>query len=440
MKVKATTTTSVKMDRTKMFGFKRREWPNNDNIMKLKLSNNKNGAQFNEELRVLTGTEHPELFLLWLQAYRRRILGCNRLDDAGKLDVLVRLMDEQALSAVNEALTDCTGTTNTVSFIPIPKQNTYVFKKLPIRLKLAGFTTDEWTKYIQPSGQIQSSGEYESDKIEECIHALKILYYGTDVAGLNCYKDLLRQMRSTKVDFGNGIKKWSERIAEYQAYCPEMLWEAGEKRGETLDPYSETMLRDILNEALQPAHRQKLIQIDWNIHEETYKESLTKLDSVEAEIIQASKLQKQMESIQMSVEKLGTSKKTTRQGGGSTKKSGGGDRVLCKTCKKTHAGVCRFAKKDGDYTSSNKRSWSSSKPRKEQIKMMKSLIAQETDSEEEETAPWMKGTSEMERVFVIASAQGDQGTSDDDISIDSESARTYKRRYKRHRKKLRLSK
>ena len=129
-----------------------------------------------------------------------------------------------------------------------------------------------------------------------------------------------------------------------------MLWEAGEKRGETLDPNSETMLRDILNQALQPAHQQKLIQIDWNIHEETYKESLTKLDSVEAEIIQASKLQKQMESIQQSVEKLGTSKKTTRQGGGNTKKSGGGDRVLCKTCKKTHAGVCRFAKKDGDYT------------------------------------------------------------------------------------------
>ena len=78
-------------------------------------------------------------------------------------------------------------------------------------------------------------------------------------------------MRSTNVDFTNGIKKWSERIAQYQAYCPEMLWEAGEKRGETLDPYSETMLRDILNEALQPAHRQKLIQIDWNIYEETYK-------------------------------------------------------------------------------------------------------------------------------------------------------------------------
>ena len=104
-----------------------------------------------------------------------------------------------------------------------------------------------------------------------------------------------------------------------------------------------------------------------------------------------------------------------------------------------HAGVCRFAKKDGDTTSSNKRSWSN-KPRKEQIKLMRSLIQEETDSETEETAPWMKGTSEMERVFVIASAQGDQGTSDDDLSIDSESAKTYKRRYKRHRKKLRLSK
>ena len=139
-----------------------------------------------------------------------------------------------------------------------------------------------------------------------------------------------------------------------------------------------------------------------------------------------------MESIQQSVEKLVPSKKTTRFGGGKTnKQKSGSDRVACKTCKKMHAGVCRFAKKDGD-SSSNKRSWSSNKPRKEQIKLMQSMMAEETDSEDEETAPWMKGTSEMERVFVIASAQGDQGTSNDDISIDSESARTYKRRYKIH--------
>ena len=71
--------------------------------------------------------------------------------------------------------------------------------------------------------------------------------------------------------------------------------------------------------------------------------------------------------------------------------------------------------------------------------MMKNLIQNDgTDSDTDEEAPWMKGTSEMERVFVIASAQGDQGTSDDDVSIDSESARTYKRRYKRHRKKQKL--
>ena len=109
MKVKVPTTTNGKTDRTKMFAFKRKEWPDNDNIMKLKLSNNANGAQFNEELRVLSGTEQPELFLQWLRDYRRRILENKRLNATNKLDVLVRLMDEQALSAVNEALTESTG-------------------------------------------------------------------------------------------------------------------------------------------------------------------------------------------------------------------------------------------------------------------------------------------------------------------------------------------
>ena len=71
---------------------------------------------------------------------------------------------------------------------------------------------------------------------------------------------------------------------------------------------------------------------------------------------------------------------------------------------------------------------------------MKTMIQDETDSENEgEQAPWMKGTSKMERVFVITPAQSNQGTSDDDLSIDSESTRTYKRRYKRHGKKLKLT-
>ena len=125
MKVKVPTTTNGKTDRTKMFAFKRKEWPDNDNIMKLKLSNNANGAQFNEELRVLSGTEQPELFLQWLRDYRRRILENKRLNATNKLDVLVRLMDEQALSAVNEALTESTGIADmTGLFASIPRQAT----------------------------------------------------------------------------------------------------------------------------------------------------------------------------------------------------------------------------------------------------------------------------------------------------------------------------
>ena len=73
MKVKAPAPTG-KTDKTRMFAFKRKEWSDNDNIVKLKLSNSTNGAQFNGELRVLNGTEQPELFLQWLWDYRRQIL------------------------------------------------------------------------------------------------------------------------------------------------------------------------------------------------------------------------------------------------------------------------------------------------------------------------------------------------------------------------------
>ena len=51
------------------FSFKKKEWPDEDNIQKMKIEDSNGGAEYSEKLRILSGREHPELFLLWLEDY-----------------------------------------------------------------------------------------------------------------------------------------------------------------------------------------------------------------------------------------------------------------------------------------------------------------------------------------------------------------------------------
>ena len=60
-------------NRAQPFGNNQKEWPNDDNKIKVMLANPTGGATFDEYIRVIDSSEHPELFLLWLQDFNRRI-------------------------------------------------------------------------------------------------------------------------------------------------------------------------------------------------------------------------------------------------------------------------------------------------------------------------------------------------------------------------------
>ena len=132
----------------------------------------------------------------------------------------------------------------------------------------------EWALYI-------NSDEHRMDIIRECIHALKFLIFGADMAGRKSYIGLKRQIRNFNVDFNFGIKKWAARIDDLQAYLPHMLWEAGAKQNLSPTPFNEQDLREILEGCLNKYHLSKLTHIDWDLSEKAYRESISKLIGLE---------------------------------------------------------------------------------------------------------------------------------------------------------------
>ena len=65
-----------------------------------------------------------------------------------------------------------------------------------------------------------------------------------------------------------------------------MLWEAGAIKGNLPTKFDEQNLREILEGSLNKYHISKLTHLDWDISMKPYRESISKLESVESDIIQ----------------------------------------------------------------------------------------------------------------------------------------------------------
>lgn len=168
----------------KSFPFKKKEWPDEENKLKMKIENPAGGVAFSEYMRVLSGNEHPELFLIWLQDYRLKIWNNTKLTDAKKLDILLRLVTDDASTTVQRTLHRCKG--NHIN--GIPNRATYQFKNWEIARRHAAMTEDiKWQVYVS------FGGTFAKDKIKECIHALKFEIFGVDMASTNSYYKLRRQ-------------------------------------------------------------------------------------------------------------------------------------------------------------------------------------------------------------------------------------------------------
>ena len=431
------------VEKMKSFPFKKKEWPDDDNKLKMKIANPAGGVAFSVQMRKLSGKEHPELFLLWLQDYRTKIWTNSNLNWDQKLDILLQIVVDDAITIVQRTLQKCEGimadglpirTTRAgegPAAAAIPIRATYQFKNWEIARRLDTMRTDaQWQTYVAPDGA------HEQDKIKECIHALKFEIFGVDMSSSNSYYKLRRQIRGMKINFTDGVRKWAARIDDYQAYLPDMLWESGEKKGKEMMPFDETDLKEILDSAMTKVHLAQLLNVDWNHHEKPYAESIAKLESLEPQIIRHNEHEKRLSALEG-----GKPRKFDKNPRGNGTKKGNFDKKndnnsfkKCDTCGKTHKGECWHSsdndatKKPKDFKESLKR-----KRYKETLQIVNEIMeSRANDSDDSDEDEWKKLTKNSdERAYVLGAASSDQNYYDSDISIDTSTTKEYLKRFRK---------
>ena len=129
---------------------------------------------------------------------------------------------------------------------------------------------------------------------------------------------------------------------DFQSYLPEMLWEAGEQQGKTMEKFNEHEMRELLDGCLHKLHQSKLTQLDWDISAQTYRESISKLESVEQDIIQARDQEDRLSKLEN-----GRSPNKRKHSNDDPARANKKQKRKCDICGKFHAGECQFKNKEG---------------------------------------------------------------------------------------------
>ena len=95
---------AAKQTKQHPFKFTREEWPEDVTKVKMSIDNENGGVAFSDYLKVLEGTERPELFIIWKRDFDRKIAGNANLNGEQRIDILQRIVTNEALSIVQRAL------------------------------------------------------------------------------------------------------------------------------------------------------------------------------------------------------------------------------------------------------------------------------------------------------------------------------------------------
>ena len=184
-----------------LFKAPRATWPESAEKTKIKLGTD--GTSFSDYFNTLEGTEQPELFLLWLQEFQTKVEHYSRVAQEDKLDVLRRTVKGEAKAVVLRTIESTAGNLQLTHVDNADFTNQLILRRLHLLS-----TRAQWAVYLD-------SVQHSQDVITECIHSLKLLIFGSDMAGKKTYIGLKRQMRNFNVDFNHGIKQWAARIDDY---------------------------------------------------------------------------------------------------------------------------------------------------------------------------------------------------------------------------------
>ena len=407
----------------------RKGWKEDATTEKIKYENAVGGVLFDEKLLVLEGNELPELFVIWKIAFMNRIYNHPSLEWDSKIKILTRICRNEALAVVNNTLTKCRD------------NDTIYFEKIIIKKKVLELDEDngDFEVYLE-------SDEYKEDIVVEILYHLSLKVFGSDHAGKSAYIQLRRTIHQFKVDLNFGIRTWAERMEDFQSYLPHCPWDAGERRNEVPKPFSEYEMREILEHNLLFEQLMELYNMDWSIQDQPYKETITKLEGLEASIIKEKNMQKRIAALEGNDGNNSSTKKrkayNNASGGGESNdnKKKNSNSGQCPHCKKRHRGECHFKPKGNNDNTSTSGNVKFNKPQRQYInqlveaavKKTKGDSMDESDSDEE----WSKGMTQGEHMYVLSAAQAEQQTEDADIEIDDDDLKQYRKRFKATKKKI----
>ena len=171
MKITASTTPTSNA-RLNPFKFTREEWPEDAETTKLKINAEEGSVGFDNKMKILHGTESPELFIRWKHEYDRRILDHPTLTMISKRQTLLQLLKGDALTVVNKSMDACVHAT-------VANRK---FTKYALKTKVDVLHGAARTAYFGATNEA-----YLKDCLTEFMHVLKIKIFGDDIIGKSSY-------------------------------------------------------------------------------------------------------------------------------------------------------------------------------------------------------------------------------------------------------------
>jgi len=279
------------------FNFEEEEWPkeNNSNVQEMELSwgGDESGVVFHVKMRIIDGSESPELWCKFLKSLQREFDSTIRGFDH-KVSMIKHLTQGRARSIVDETLlerlVDPTKETNRNDSECWLVQNKY---DRNIRLE------EEWESYTK-------TDEYKNDVLEEIIFKLRSCIFGsypTIAVGCNALEKNRNWLRSLRFDpaIHGSIRAFSTRCLQlnrYSRFCPSYHTE---QRGEVPQPLNDEELVEILDGQLAEAateYRTLISNCDWDLYQHTYDRNISRLVNVEPSALDKIAHRKLMEDIE----------------------------------------------------------------------------------------------------------------------------------------------
>ena len=203
-------------------------------------------------------------------------------------------------------------------------------------------------------------------------------------------------------------------------------------------------MREILDYALPKTYSDKLFNVDWNVYENSFKQTVNKLVTIEPEI--KSERAKEKENKELKDKVYGT-KGTKRDSNRKPRATNGNtSKTPCKTCNKVHKGECWFKNGgSGGNAGRNNQGGNNSTFNKQQMKIMSNMIKSskrdDSDSESEATEGWKKNVSLVHQMYIAQQFKKDNGmdSDNDDFKIKKDEVKFYLKKAKKAEKSLKRS-